>query len=145
MQAEVIRALVLNRDWTRIKGKQEGGKEFSVLVEYIRHPAEANDREFFKRLGRALTNNRKYKNTEIEDFLFTHWDTTQGTLAHGPGLKCLLDKSVVGLLKTVFGDRAPKLAAYREIRKAANLQPERPAKIKRVTLGPDGIKLHPFR
>jgi hypothetical protein len=145
MQADAIRALVLNRDWTRFKGKQEGGKEFSVLVEYIRHRAEANDREFFKHLGRALTDRRKYKNTEIEDFLFIHWDATRGTLTNGPGLKCFTDDAVVNLLEIVFGDRAPSLAAYREIRKAVGL-PQEPPKIKRVTRdGRDDITLYPVR
>jgi hypothetical protein len=146
MQAQVIRALVLNRDWTRFKGKQEGGKEFSVLVEYIRHRAEASDREFFKNLGRRLTEKpRPYKNAEIEDFLFTNWDTTYGALANGPGLKCFTDDAVVDLLEIIFADRAPSLAAYREIRKAAGL-PQEPPKIRWVTRdGRGDITLHPVR
>jgi hypothetical protein len=146
MQEEVIRALVLNKDWTRFKGKQgRGGEEFSVLVEYIRQRAAANDRNFFKNLGRQLYANRPYKNDEIEDFLFKNWDATRGSAGEGLGLKWFIDEAVVELLGIVFGDRAPVLSAYRKIRKTAFLMPERPPKIKRVRNGQDGITLYPFK
>jgi hypothetical protein len=145
MQEEVIRALVLNKDWTRFKGKQKNGKESSALVEYIRQRAAANDRNFFKKLGRQLNANRPYKNDEIEDFLFKNWDAIRGSAGEGPGLKWFIDDAVVELLKIVFGDQSPNLSAYRKTRKAAFLTPERPPKIKQISKGQDGITLYPFK
>jgi hypothetical protein len=138
IKRDVIRSLVLNKDWN-VATMIFKGKEFPVLVEYIRQRAAANDRAFFKGLGRALTEPRKFKNTLIGDFLFQNWDATEGSLAKGPGLKHFTDEAVVKLLEILFGDDAPSLSAYRDIRKAAGLRPERPAKIREVKLDTDSM------
>jgi hypothetical protein len=147
MQEEVIRALVLNQDWTRVKGKEKNGKEFSVLVEYICRRAAANDRNFFIKLGRQLRDNRPYKNDEIKDFLFTHWDATRGTMTNGVGLKHFTDEQVLDLLNFYFGKKRKRLslAAYRDIRTAANLRPEQ-RKIKQVAFDDSGnVTILPFK
>lgn len=110
-------------------------QEFTTLVEYIRHRAEANDRKFFISLGRALRDQPEYENAEVEDFLFKNWDSWDGT---GLGLKHFADDAVTELLNIRFENRQVfSVGAYREIRKRAALQPERQKKIRQVTFGPD--------
>src|SRR5437660_617836 len=135
IKTEVLHWLAANLDWNSVK-IEINGKEFTTFVEYIRQRAEANDREFFKRLGRALTKRRKFKNTEIEDFLFKFWDTTE---TNAGGLEVFTDEAVWELLQIKFEDRAPSsLQAYREIRKRVGLSPLRPPKIRQVTQERDG-------
>jgi hypothetical protein len=142
-KAAAIRGLVLNRNWNSDK-IEVNGKELTIFVEFIRQRAAANDRAFFKSLGRALTEERKFRNAEIEDFLFKNWDATHGTVIDGPGLKHFIDEAVVELLQIRFGDSAPSLQAYREIRKTAALVPDRPAKIRHVDRDPESNSIRLF-
>jgi hypothetical protein len=135
-EAAAICGLVLNSDWTQDKIKVDG-EELTTFVEFIHRRAAANDREFFKHLGQALSQKRKFKNAEIRHFLFKCWDVWDVTATSGLGLKHFTDEAVWELLEIVFPGRVPSLAAYREIRKAAFLTPERPPRIRQVTLGRD--------
>jgi hypothetical protein len=128
-EAAAICGLVLNSDWTLDKIKVDG-EELTTFVEFIRRRAAANDRKFFKRLGKALSEKRKFKKADIRHFLFKYWDVWNNDL----GLKHFADEAVWELLEIVFPERVPSPAAYRGIRKAAFLTPERPPRIRQVTL-----------
>lgn|SRR5262249_6967407 len=158
---EAIRGLVKSNDWTAVKmdlkwkskGKR-GSTSFPVMVEFIRQRAEANDRLFFVKLGRALTkkyspkNTEKYspKNAAIKHFLYDHWDRMQGSINGKPavsrediGLKHFTDSAVVKMLEFQFPDKALSLDAYRQIKKGAALKSEKPARVNRVKQDRSGI------
>src|SRR5262245_23069366 len=66
INVEAIDELAKSKDWTAVKMEYEwkskgkrGTTSFPVMVEFIRQRAAATDRDFFKKLGRALT--KKYR------------------------------------------------------------------------------------
>jgi len=140
-----IHALANTNDWTAVKAElkckgKRGSTSFPIPVEFIRQRAEANDRLFFVKLGRALEGKCGPKNAAIERFLFDHWDRMQGSVDGKPavsrediGLKHFTDSAVVDMLQFQFPDRALSLDAYRQIKKVAALKSEKPARINRVT------------
>jgi hypothetical protein len=141
---QAIRELVNSKDWNaekmelKRKGKR-GSTSFPGLVEFIRQRAAANDRLFFVKLGRALTEGRSRKNAAIEDFLFKHWDRIQGSVdgkravsREDIGLKHFTDSAVVNMLQIRFQEKVLSLDAYRQIRKGRALKSEKPARFNRV-------------
>ena len=111
-----IEALANAKDWTAVKGEvkwkgKRGSISFPILVEFIRQRAEASDRLFFVKLGRALEGKRGPKNAAVNEFLFRNWDRIQGSVdgkravsREDIGLKHFTDNAVVKMLEIRFPD-----------------------------------------
>ena len=109
---DVITGLVLNKDWTRVLHNG-----VPVYPDIIMRRALSNDRDFFVKLGRALTRApRTYKNALVHNFIFVHWDE----------LKSLTAEKACEVLSKKFSDR-PVFTPdnYRKILKRLQLRPDK--------------------
>ena len=109
---DVITGLVLNKDWNFWRFK-DGTPVYPVVIMLM---AAQNDRDFFIKLGRALTRSRTYKNAFVHNFILVHWDE----------LKSLTAEKACDVLSKQFSER-PVFSAdnYRKILKRLQLKPDK--------------------